>query len=179
MITDHNTLAGALYAQELDPQRVILGEEIMTQDGELLAAFVSREVPHGLPAQEAIARLRDQGAFISVSHPFDEMRSGHWEMQALLRILPLVDAIETFNARCWQKSFNAQAQAFAQERGIPGTVGSDAHAAFELGRATLLLPDFQDAESLRSVLPHAEARTTLSSPFVHFVSTYARWKKRV
>jgi predicted metal-dependent phosphoesterase TrpH len=177
VVTDHNNIQGALHAQKLDPQRVIVGEEIMTQDGELLAAFVTEEVPRDLPAEEAITRLRGQGAFISVSHPFDVVRSGHWERQALLRILPLVDAIETFNSRCWEKRYNSQAQAFAREHDILGTVGSDAHAAFEIGRATLLLPDFQDAESLRTVLPQAQVRTTLSSPFVHFVSTYAKWKK--
>jgi hypothetical protein len=58
-------------------------------------------------------------------------------------------------------------------------VGSDAHAAFEIGRATLLLPDFHDATSLKAVLPKAEAKTMLSSPLVHFVSTYAKWKKGV
>jgi hypothetical protein len=33
------------------------------------------EVPPGLTPHEAIRRLRDQGAFISVSHPFDTTRS--------------------------------------------------------------------------------------------------------
>jgi hypothetical protein len=179
VVTDHNTIQGALHAQRLDPGRVIIGEEIMTLEGELLAAFVTEEVPRGLPPEEAITRLRQQGAFISVSHPFDEMRSGHWKIEALLRILPLVDAIETFNARCWQMSYNTQAQAFARQHGIPGTVGSDAHAAFEIGRASLLLPDFHDAATLKTTLPLAQPHTRLSSPFVHFVSTYAKWRKGV
>ena len=178
VITDHNTIAGALIAKQLDPTRVIIGEEILTQDGELLAAYVTEEVPRGLPAAETIARLREQGAFISVSHPFDVMRSGHWEADNLLRILPLVDAIETFNARCWQASYNQQAQIFARQYNIPGTAGSDAHAAFEVGRATLLLPDFHDADSLKHALPQAEMQTMLSSPLVHFVSFYAKWRKR-
>lgn len=177
VVTDHNTILGALHAQTLDPQRVIVGEEIMTLEGELLAAYVTEEVPRGLPAEEAIARLRAQSAFISVSHPFDVQRSGHWKKTDLLRILPLVDAIETFNARCLLKEYNTQAQAFATEHNLPGTVGSDAHAAFELGRATLLLPDFHDAESLKAALPNAEASTLLSSPCVHFTSVYAKWRK--
>jgi hypothetical protein len=177
VVTDHNTIQGALHAQKLDPQRLIVGEEIMTLEGELLAAYVSQEVPSGLPAEEAIAQLRRQNAFISVSHPFDVTRSGHWDLPDLLRILPLVDAIEIFNARCLLKEYNTQAQAFAREHNLPGTVGSDAHAAFELGRATLLLPDFQDAESLKAALPQAQAITRLSSPWVHFASVYAKWRK--
>ncbi len=76
VITDHNTIRGALAAKALDPERIIVGEEILTQRGELLAAFVSEEVPAMLDPQEAIQRLRQQGAFISVSHPFDRARSG-------------------------------------------------------------------------------------------------------
>lgn len=178
VITDHNTIAGALYAQRIDPQRVIVGEEIMTLEGELLAAYVSEEVPCGITAEDAISLLRKQGAFISVSHPFDVMRSGHWEITDLLRILPLVDAIETFNARCFQKKYNTEAHDFARQHGIPGTVGSDAHAAFELGRATLLLSDFHNTGSLKEALLNAQASTMLSPPWVHFVSSYAKWIKR-
>jgi len=179
IITDHNTIAGALACQALDPQRVIVGEEVMTTRGELLAAFVTQEIPAGLPPREAIARLRAQGAFISVSHPFDRLRSGHWRLPDLLDILPLVDAIETFNARCMWPGFNTQAQQFARRHQVPGTVGSDAHAPFEVGRATLLLPAFHDGPSLKAALRRAASgRLTLSMPWVHLVSRYAVWRKR-
>lgn len=178
VITDHNTLLGAQRAHELDPERVIVGEEIMTTAGEILAAYMVEEIPKGLPPHEVIRRLREQGAFISVSHPFDTLRSGGWKLPDLLAIAPLVDAIETFNARCISPAFNQAAQEFARQHQLPGTVGSDAHAAFELGRATLQLGDFHDAASLKAALGSARARTRLSSPLVHFVSTYARWRKK-
>jgi hypothetical protein len=177
MVTDHNNNLGGLHAQRLDPRTAIPGEEVQTTAGELLAFFVTEMVPRGLEPREAISRLRDQDAFISVSHPYDELRNGHWDEDDLMQILPLVDAIETFNARCMQKSFNHQAQAIAQKHGKAGTVGSDAHAAFEVGRATLLLPDFHDADSLRQALKLAQPQTRLSSPWVHFASRYAVWRK--
>ena len=68
-ITDHNSIAGALEAHRIDPERVIVGEEVMTSVGELLAFFVKEEVEPGLEPLEAIRRLRSQDAFISVSHP--------------------------------------------------------------------------------------------------------------
>ncbi len=178
VITDHNTIAGGLEGFRLDPQRVIVGEEIMTLEGELLAAFVKEEVPPDLPPLEAIARLRSQGAFISVSHPFDVMRKGHWDLPALLQIAPLVDAIETFNSRCFKPSFNTQARTFAQEHHLPGTVGSDAHAPLEVGMSTLELPDFQDADSLRRLLPQAMPHVRLSPPWVFFFSRYAKMRKK-
>ncbi len=173
VITDHNTTRGAFQAQVIDPQRVIIGEEILTQKGELLAAFMQGEIPAGLPPLETIARLREQGAFISVSHPFDRLRSGHWQLQDLLEITPLVDAIEIFNARCMSADFNSQAAEFARENQLAGTVGSDAHAAFEIGRAAMLLPDFHDANSLKEALPKAQFETRLSSTMVRFTSRYA------
>ena len=83
MLTDHNTIRGALQARQLDPELVIVGEEIMTSKGELLAAFVTQEIPAYLPPAEAISLLRKQGAFISVSHPFDLARHG-WPLPDLM-----------------------------------------------------------------------------------------------
>ena len=100
IITDHNTIAGARAAQALNPELVIVGEEIMTTRGEILASFVQEEIPAGLTPHQTIRRLRDQGAFISVSHPFDRLRKGAWLEQDLERIIDQVDAIEVFNARC-------------------------------------------------------------------------------
>ena len=177
IITDHNTIAGARAARSLDPELIIVGEEIKTTRGELLAAFVTEEIPAHLSPQETIKVLRDQGAFISVSHPFDVMRNGHWDEADLLEILPLVDAIETFNSRCFEAKYNTRAAEFAREHGLAGTVGSDAHAAFELGRAHLVLPQFGGGDGLREVIRQGQQVTRLSSPFVHITSRWATFVK--
>jgi hypothetical protein len=177
IVTDHNTIAGALAARSLDPELIIVGEEIMTTCGELLAAFVTEEIPKGLTPLEAIRRLRNQGAFISVSHPLDAQRG--WALEDLREILPLVDAIETFNSRCMLAEYNIRAAAFALDNGLPATVGSDAHALFELGRATLSLPPFSNAEELRANIRAGIPETRLSSPFVHLTSRYATVMKRL
>lgn len=179
VVTDHNTLAGARAAQALDPERVIVGEEVMTARGELLAAFVKDELPAGLPPLEAIARLRAQGAFISVSHPFDAWRSGGWEEKDLLEILPLVDAIEVYNSRCVSPSFNRRAMGFARQHRVAGTVGSDAHAAFELGRSLLLLEPFEGPDGMRKVIRAAQFETHWSPPWFHLTSRYATLWKRI
>ena len=179
VITDHNTIAGAIHAQRLDPPRVIIGEEIMTTRGELLAAYVAEEIPAGLNPLEAIQRLRQQGAFISVSHPFDHLRGGAWSLADLLEIARLVDAIEIFNARIMISKANRQAQAFALEHRLTGTVGSDAHTAFELGTATQVLPDFHDPQGLRAALRQARYDMRLSPAWIHLTSRYATWYKKI
>jgi predicted metal-dependent phosphoesterase TrpH len=173
IVTDHNNIDGALRARQIDPQLIIVGEEIMTTRGEILAAFVTEEIPAGLTPQETIRRLRDPGAFISVSHPFDVTRAGHWKLPDLIEILPLVDAIETFNSRCMKAEYNLQAQEFARQHKFPGTVGSDAHTTMELGRATLTVETFASADDLRRVLAQGQAQVRLSSPLIHLTSRYA------
>lgn len=179
VVTDHNTIAGALAAQKLDPELVIVGEEILTTHGEILAAFVTEEVPPFLSPQETIRRLKGQGAFISVSHPFDRLRNGAWQEEDLLEILPEVDAIEVFNSRCMNPQFNQLAQEFARRHDVAGTVGSDAHAAFELGRSVLLLDQFEGPDGMRKVIRGGIPKTRLSSPWVHFVSRYAVMYKAI
>ena len=179
IVTDHNTIQGARVAQVLDPELVIIGEEIMTTSGEILAAFVRDEIPPGLSPQETIRRLKEQGAFISVSHPFDELRKGAWQEDALLEILPLVDAIEVYNSRCMLPSFNRRAKEFSVKHNIAGTVGSDAHAAFELGRSLMLLDQFTGPEELRQVIRSGVPRVRWSPPWFHLLSRYASVRKKI
>jgi predicted metal-dependent phosphoesterase TrpH len=173
VVTDHNTIAGARLAQTIDPDRVIVGEEIMTTRGELLAAYMKEEIPEGLTPHETIGRLREQGAFISVSHPFDRRRSGHWQLPDLLEILPHVDAIEVYNSRCMLSRYNRQARQFAETHRLAGTVGSDAHAAFELGRSLMILESFEGPDELRNVIRKGTPQVKWSPPWVHLTSRYA------
>jgi predicted metal-dependent phosphoesterase TrpH len=179
IITDHNSIRGALTARLLNPELVIIGEEIMTKKGEILAAYVKEEIPAGLDPLTVIKLLKDQAAFISVSHPFDSMRSGGWKEDDLMEIRPHVDAIEVYNSRCMRKDFNRQAKDFAEKYDIPGTVGSDAHAAFEVGRSFLELEPFQDAEELRRVIRSAVAHTSWSPPWIHLTSRFATVTKKL
>ncbi|MCC6298198.1 MAG: PHP domain-containing protein [Anaerolineales bacterium] len=177
VITDHNTVAGARAAQKLDPELVIVGEEILTTRGEILAAFVTEEIPPGLTPQETIRRLREQEAFISVSHPFDKFREGGWREEDLLEILPLVDAIEVFNSRCWLPRFNEQALRFAEKHDVAGTVGSDAHTAFELGRSLLRLEQFEGPDEMRKVVRRGIPQVRWSPPWIHLTSRFAVIRK--
>jgi predicted metal-dependent phosphoesterase TrpH len=176
-ITDHNHISGALEAAQIDPGRVIIGEEIKTTRGELLAFFVKEAVPSGLEPRTAIQALRDQGAFISVSHPLDSLRGGAWDRGELLEILPHVDALEVFNARGLVRGADRRVEALAEEHGLLRTAGSDAHAYLELGVSGMTLPEFSDAASFRAALSSAHVIRRRSSPLVHFLSRYASLRK--
>ena len=178
VVTDHNTIRGALLAAEAAPELVIAGEEVQTTEGEFLAAFVTRELPYGLEPLEALKRLKDQGAFISISHPFDPQRSG-WSQRTLDLIAPQVDALEVFNARVLSPLYNTHAQSYAASLGMPGTAGSDAHHPSEIGRAYSMVPDFADAAGLRAAISEARSRGRVSLPLVHVYSTWAKVVKKL
>ncbi|MBE2271568.1 MAG: PHP domain-containing protein [Anaerolinea sp.] len=178
-LTDHNTANGALAWHKLAPDRVIVGEEIMTDRGELLGYFLSESIPAGLTPDETIKRLRDQGAVISVSHPFDRLRKGAWQESDLLEIIDKVDAIEIFNSRCIYPEDNAKAVAFAQEHHLVGTVGSDAHSKVEYGRALMQLEPFSDAPGFLAALKQANHTDRYSSWLVHVHSKTAKWSKKL
>lgn len=179
IITDHNSIAGAKAASLLDPELVIIGEEIMTTRGEILASFVTDEIPARLTPKETIKRLKDQGAFISISHPFDELREGGWQENDLLDILPDVDAIEIYNSRCMFPRFNRRAKEFAVKHNLAGTVGSDAHAAFEVGRSVLLLDPFTGPQEMRAVIRRGIPQVKWSPWWFHLTSRYASTVKKL
>lgn len=173
VITDHNKIRGAVEAQKMEPDYVIVGEEIKTTCGELLAFFVREEIPPHLDPFKTIEELRAQGAFISVSHPMETLRPG-WPLPLLEEIAPLVDAIEVGNARVFKQAINDRALDFAVRHRLPVTAGSDGHDPFELGRMALEIEDFRDAESLRQVIGQARMIGEISPIWVHLFSVQAK-----
>jgi predicted metal-dependent phosphoesterase TrpH len=178
-ITDHNTADGALALQKIAPDQVIVGEEIMTDRGEILGYFMRESIPAGLTPDDTIRRLRDQGAVISVSHPFDRLRKGAWHEEDLLKIIDQVDAIEVFNSRCMFAEDNVKALAFAQKHNLTGTVGSDAHSRIEYGRAMVRMQPFEGASDFLLSLRAAQHVNRYSSWFVHLNSKTAKWSKKL
>jgi predicted metal-dependent phosphoesterase TrpH len=177
-ITDHNCIDGALVAKEIDPEFVIVGEEILTTHGEILALFVSEWVPPFLSHPETLDRLESQGAVVSVSHPFDRHRHP-WTEEELEAILPCLDAVEGFNARSLHAQDNQRSQEFAARHNLPMTAGSDAHATMEIGAAYLEIPGFTGAEEFRAGLAGSTIHGRLSPVWVHCVTLVNKWRSKL
>jgi hypothetical protein len=135
---------------------------------------MTEEIPDGIPPLEVVKRLQDQGAFISIAHPFDPWRGSSWNPGTLESLMPYLDGVEAFNARCRKPIFNEQAGEFANEHGLAWMVGSDAHTLPELGRAVLKLPDFYTADELREAVKNSSFEGELSGSIVHLHSTIAK-----
>ena len=79
-ITEHNNIDGGIEFKKYCDKRnskisVIVGEEIMTDEGEVIGLFLSENIPSGLSADETIARIKNQKGLVYIPHPFDEKRN--------------------------------------------------------------------------------------------------------
>jgi predicted metal-dependent phosphoesterase TrpH len=154
-ITDHDRIDGAQRGRDAAPDGlvVIVGEEVKTADGDLIALFLERAVRPGRSARDTIAAVRDQGGLVGIPHPFDGFRGSMLRDRRLEAIGVLVDWVEAHNARVVGGSGNEQAAAFAREMGLPGVAASDAHSVLEVGVAyNVVEGDPSTAEGLLAAL---------------------------
>jgi len=178
-ITDHNTIAGALALREMAPDLVIVGEEIKTNVGEIIAYFLEEQVPKGLPPQEAIARVRQQGGVVGVPHPWDRLRREAMGLTNLFTVIEQVDLLEVFNARTILPADNRLALELARERGLLASAGSDAHTACEIGQAYVEMPAFNDKEEFLRSLAQGQIVGRFTIPLIHLASTWAKLIKKL
>lgn len=178
-LTDHDEIAGAMQFARRAPHRFVIGEEIKTTHGELLALFIEERVPPGLSPEDTIRRIRQQGGLVGVSHPLDRVRREAVGAQVLDELHEQLDFIEVLNARTVFAADNRRAHEKAVRWGLPGSAGSDAHVAREVGRAFVEMPPFEGPQEFVDCLAQGQIGGGVSSPLVHFSSTYARWLKRI
>lgn len=176
-VTDHNTLAGAYAVRDISPIPIIVGEEIMTSAGEIIGLFLNEEIPEGLSPEETAERIHAQGGIVYAPHPIDRVRRSALGLETLLGIIGQVDCIEVLNARVTYSLDNRHAEAVARAYGLLQGAGSDAHQGFEIGQAYVDVAPFSDAASFARAMAGASVHGRISSPLVHFGSTYAKVAK--
>lgn len=178
-VTDHDSIAGALETKRIAPFKVIIGEEILTNSGEIIGYFLKEEVPPHLSPEDTVKRIKAQGGLVCIPHPCDCLRpQSKLRRHALERIMPQVDLIETFNSRTLLSRDAAHARELAQKYGLPGTAGSDAHVIQEVGRSYIELPEFNDAEQFRQALVQGKIVGSRTSPLIHFYNIRNRLVRR-
>lgn len=145
-VTDHDAIAGAYEAQrcaEGSRLDVIIGEEISTREGHLLAYFIHELIPPGMSARDTIAAIHEQGGLAVAAHPYDWMVRSlgrHHLLQNAQGQPPLwqFDAIETMNSSLFPQQANLQAAITAHILGLPITGGSDSHLLETVGYGVTL-----------------------------------------
>lgn len=177
-ITDHDEIEGAFEARRLDPEMVIVGEEVRTAEGlDLIGLYLDRRIAPGHTFRDVAGAIHDQGGLVYLPHPFDARRGT--DESFLEGVADCVDAVEGFNARVHDPEANERAVHWAGLRGLPLGAGSDAHLLTELGHARVHVPPFEGSAGLLEALAAGRLEGRSSGRWVHLGSTWARLRGRL
>jgi predicted metal-dependent phosphoesterase TrpH len=184
-ITDHDRIDGAMAARDAAPAglSIIVGQEVRTAAGDLIALFIERPIQPGLTPSEAAKEVRAQGGVVGLAHPYDRFRAGAgrpgWERE-LERLLPLLDYIEAWNSRLMLGDGNRRAAELAHAHGLPGVAVSDAHTLLEVGVSYTIFDGIIDtADELRGVLAGAQMVMSHGSRLVRLATPVAKLVQRL
>src|SRR5439155_2522756 len=73
VLTDHDTIDGARSLADTG-EPVVIGQEILTTEGEMIGLFLKEAVAKRLLPEEAIASIKGQGGLVYLEHPYDTGR---------------------------------------------------------------------------------------------------------
>ena len=143
-LTDHDVIEGALRARdhwEKGHYRFdfIVGEEISTKEGHMLALFIEKRIEPGLSLERSIDLVHEQGGLAIVAHPLNPIFRHSCQREALDRVYVdrdvWLDGIETWNASFCGIGGNSMAMSVNRTvYGWPEVGNSDAHTLGAIGR---------------------------------------------
>jgi predicted metal-dependent phosphoesterase TrpH len=167
-ITDHNEISFAQKARQDLGEKIIVGEEIMTIEGEIIGLFLKNRIEPKLSPEETIRQIRQQNGLVYIPHPLEKTRRG-LTLEVLRRISSSIDIVEIFNARTLESWKIKKVAEFLVGRNIIVASSSDAHSVGGFGTAYSLVPGIPRREDIIELLKGAK----LENCPVPFLSRFA------
>jgi predicted metal-dependent phosphoesterase TrpH len=141
-ITDHERIDAALAGRSMARDRglrfeVVVGEEVTTLGGHLLALWIERPIKPFRTLGATIAAVHDQGGIAIPAHPLVPypLCAQGFVLRRLIggesRFRP--DALEAFNPTTLGKPWHRRVVRFAEEHGLARVGSSDAHDLGSIG----------------------------------------------
>jgi hypothetical protein len=155
-ITDHERIDAAAAARAMAADRglraeVVVGEEVTTLGGHLLALFIDRAIRPYKSLRSTIAAVHDAGGLAIPAHPLVPypLCAQGWVLRRLIddpdpAVRP--DAIETFNPTSLGKPWHARVVRFADAHRLAHVGNSDAHALDAIGSGWTTFPGASAAD---------------------------------
>ena len=144
-ITDHERIDGAQRAAELHAGRgysfdLVVGEEVTTRSGHLLALFLRERLRPLRPLEETLIAVHEQGGVAIPAHPMSRLtlsigRASFRRIADDPRPGVHFDAVELLNPSGAGRSGGAALRRLTEEARLPGVGNSDAHVLEAVGSA--------------------------------------------
>jgi hypothetical protein len=160
-ITDHERIDAAVAGRAMARDRglaleVVVGEEVTTLGGHLLALYIERPIRPYRSLRRTIADVHEAGGIAIPAHPLVPypLCAQGWVLRRLLDDPdPLVrpDGLETFNPTALGRPWHDRVVRFAQRHGMSGVGNSDAHALDAIGSGWTSFPG-RTAADLRAAI---------------------------
>ena len=159
-ITDHERIDAAVAARQIARDRglridVVVGEEVTTLGGHLLALWIEGPVRPFKSLKQTIAAIHDQGGLAIPAHPLVPypLCAQGFMLRRLLDDAPHYrpDALEAFNPTTLGRPWHARVVRFAEDHGLPRVGNSDAHAVEAIGSGWSTFPG-RTADDLRAAI---------------------------
>ena len=159
-ITDHDCVEGAQEARALQryyPFEIVVGDEVSSRDGHILALFIEQRVEPMLSAEETIAAIHQQGGMAVAAHPFiidwSFGRSGKAPQGVGTKIASLpFDGVETHNSAPLMDIANYRARRCnGNAQNLPELGCSDAHIVQAIGKSFTRFPGSSATDLRRAI----------------------------
>ncbi len=166
-ITDHERIDAAVAARTMAADRgmsfeIVVGEEVTTIGGHLLALFIERPIRPYRSLRTTIADIHDAGGLAIPAHPLVPypLCAQGLVLRRLLddpdkTVHP--DALETFNPTALGRPWHARVVRFAAQHGLAQVGNSDAHALEAIGTGWTTFPG-RNAADLRAAIAAGTTR---------------------
>jgi len=159
-ITDHERIDAALAGRSIARDsglrvEVVIGEEITTLGGHLLALWIEEPIKPFRSLRSTIAEIHARGGLAIPAHPLVPypLCAQGFVLRRLLADEPRFrpDAIEAFNPTTLGRPWHERVVRFADEHGLAKVGNSDAHALAAVGSGYTTFPGHNSA-ALRSAI---------------------------
>lgn len=154
-ITDHNKIDFAKALWKKLGNAIIVGEEIMTTQGEVIGLFLSSAVLPKLSPLETMRAIKKQKGLVYIPHPFEHFRRGLTQ-KILKECLEYIDIIEVKNGRAFLDDQSKKAGKFAKDHNLLQGAGSDAHSLQGIGKTYTEVKNFKDSKTFLSAMRDAK-----------------------
>lgn len=166
-VTDHDTIGGSVEAMEFVKENsysfdVLVGSEISSSDGHIIAINISEDIPAGKSAAYTIAAIHEQNGSAIAAHPYSSLRLLGVKCVGGIIKSAEFDAVEVVNSNITEmfgNGYTSHANKASQRLSEIGS--SDAHflSAFEKVYTTFPGEKKQDLlDAIRNKTTHAHGK---------------------